>query len=47
MAVLDWISPDSAYALDGERVRLRPPRGADFAEWVELRRASRAFIAVL
>ena len=44
MAVLDWISPDSAFVLEGERVRLRPPRGADFLEWSELRRASRAFL---
>ena len=44
MAVLDWISPESAFALDGERVRLRPPRGSDFAEWAELRRVSRHFL---
>jgi ribosomal-protein-alanine N-acetyltransferase len=44
MAVLDWISPESAFAIDGERVRLRPPRMGDFAAWLELRRASRAFL---
>src|SRR5689334_10001510 len=45
MAVLDWITPDNgAFTLDGERVRLRPPRSADFAEWSELRRVSRAFL---
>jgi ribosomal-protein-alanine N-acetyltransferase len=44
MAVLDWISPESAFTLEGEGVRLRPPRAADFGEWSELRRASRAFL---
>ncbi|HTI66094.1 MAG TPA: GNAT family protein [Caulobacteraceae bacterium] len=44
MAVLDWISPESAFAVDGERVRLRPPRMGDFGTWLELRRASRAFL---
>jgi ribosomal-protein-alanine N-acetyltransferase len=44
MAVLDWISPDSAFAIDGERVRLRPPRMADFGAWLELRRGSRDFL---
>ena len=44
MAVLDWISPESAFAIEGEQVRLRPPRGGDFAEWAELRRVSRSFL---
>jgi ribosomal-protein-alanine N-acetyltransferase len=44
MAVLDWISPESAFTIDGERVRLRPPRMSDFGAWLELRRASRAFL---
>jgi ribosomal-protein-alanine N-acetyltransferase len=44
MAVLDWISPENAFAVDGEQVRLRPPRSGDYAEWAELRRVSRAFL---
>ena len=41
MAVLDWISPESAFVVDGEQVRLRPPRGSDYAEWADdLSRAS-------
>jgi len=44
MAVLDWITPDSGLALDGEGVRLRPPRMGDFPEWAELRQASRTFL---
>lgn len=44
MAVLDWISPESVLAVDGERVRLRPPRMGDFAAWHSLRDASRAFL---
>jgi ribosomal-protein-alanine N-acetyltransferase len=44
MAVLDWITPESAFALDGEHVRLRPPRMADYAEWSELRRSSKTFL---
>jgi ribosomal-protein-alanine N-acetyltransferase len=44
MAVLDWISSDSAYAVDGQRVRLRPPRMSDHTAWAELRRASRTFL---
>ena len=44
MAVLDWITPDSGLALDGEGVRLRPPRMGDFPEWAELRQSSREFL---
>ena len=44
MAVLDWIAPEPATHLEGEGVRLRPPRMADHAEWAELRRASRDFL---
>lgn len=44
MAVLDWISPDSALHLDGVAVRLRPPRMSDHREWAELRAQSRAFL---
>ncbi len=44
MAVLDWITPDNGLLLEGETVRLRPPRVGDFGEWAALRRASRAFL---
>ena len=44
MAVLDWIAPDAGLTLEGEGVRLRPPRMADFPAWAELRRESRAFL---
>jgi [ribosomal protein S5]-alanine N-acetyltransferase len=44
MAVLDWISADSGLLIDGARVRLRPPRMGDFAEWMALRQASRQFL---
>jgi len=44
MAVLDWISSDNVYAVDGQAVRLRPPRASDFGEWADLRRRSREFL---
>lgn len=44
MAVLDWIAPEPALQLEGDGVRLRPPRMSDYAEWAELRRASRSFL---
>lgn len=44
MALLDWMSPDSGLMLDGDKVRLRPPRMGDFQEWAELRRVSRNFL---
>lgn len=44
MALLDWIAPESGLRVDGETVRLRPPRASDFAEWRELRAQSRAFL---
>ncbi len=44
MAVLSWIGADDRSALDGEGVRLRAPRSADFQAWTELRRASREFL---
>lgn len=44
MAVLDWISPEPALTLEGERVWLRPPRMGDHREWAELRRSSRDFL---
>ena len=44
MALLDWMSPDHDLKLEGEGVRLRPHRSADFVEWAELRSGSRAFL---
>ncbi|NEX93545.1 GNAT family protein [Caulobacter sp. 17J65-9] len=44
MALLDWISSDAALVLEGEGVRLRPPRSNDYAEWSELRAVSRDFL---
>lgn len=44
MALLDWIAPESALRVEGEGVRLRPPRASDYGEWRELRAASREFL---
>lgn len=44
MALLDWIAPESGLRVEGEGVRLRPPRASDYAEWRELRAQSRAFL---
>ncbi len=44
MALLDWIAPESGLRVDGDGVRLRPPRAADYPEWRELRAVSRAFL---
>jgi [ribosomal protein S5]-alanine N-acetyltransferase len=44
MAVLDWINPDSGFTVEAERIRLRPPRMADFAAWSAVRQASQSFL---
>ena len=44
MALLDWMASDHDLRLEGEGVRLRPHRPADFAEWAILRARSRAFL---
>jgi ribosomal-protein-alanine N-acetyltransferase len=44
MALLDWIAPESGLRVEGEGVRLRPPRASDYAEWRDLRAASRGFL---
>ena len=44
MALLDWIAADHELRLEGDRVRLRPHRSADFVEWSSLREASRDFL---
>jgi len=44
MALLDWMAQDGDLRLEGEGVRLRPYRAADFPEWAGLREGSRAFL---
>ncbi len=44
MALLDWITPQSSLALDGEGVRLRSPRWRDYEAWSNLRARSRDFL---
>lgn len=44
MALLDWITPETSLSLQGERVRLRPPRWGDYPAWAQLREQSRAFL---
>ena len=44
MALLDWIAPESGLRIEGAGVYLRPPRAADYAEWRDLRAASRSFL---
>ncbi len=44
MALLDWIAPESGLRLEGEGVVLRPPRAGDYADWREVRAASRPFL---
>ncbi len=44
MALLDWIAPESGLRVEGEGIVLSPPRATDYAEWRELRAASRAFL---
>ncbi|MBS0295412.1 MAG: GNAT family N-acetyltransferase [Proteobacteria bacterium] len=44
MALLDWMAADAALVLEGEGVRLRPPRMGDFLQWSTLRERSRDFL---
>jgi ribosomal-protein-alanine N-acetyltransferase len=44
MALLDWITPESGLRVEGDGICLRPPRATDYAEWRELRAASRSFL---
>jgi ribosomal-protein-alanine N-acetyltransferase len=44
MALLDWMAADAALVLEGEGVRLRPPRMADYGQWSDLRDRSREFL---
>ena len=42
--LLDWIGADTGLTLQGEGVKLRPPRWSDYAEWSLLRARSRVFL---
>ena len=44
MALLDWISSDQGLLLEGDGVRLRPPRMTDFPAWSQLRAQSAEFL---
>jgi ribosomal-protein-alanine N-acetyltransferase len=44
MALLDWMNEATGPLIDGDGVRLRPPRGADHGEWAALRRESYAYL---
>ncbi len=44
MALLDWMAADAALVLEGEGVRLRPPRMSDYPQWSALREASHDFL---
>ena len=44
MSALEWLAPEGTWVVEGEGVRLRPPRRGDYQEWAELRSRSRAFL---
>lgn len=44
MALLDWMSSEAPLSLEGEGVRLRPPRSTDYPAWSALRERSRNFL---
>ena len=44
MAVLDWMSAESGFAVEAERIRLRSPRMGDYPVWSALRHDSRGFL---
>ena len=44
MALLDWISSDHGLLIEGDGVRLRPPRMSDFPAWSQLRAQSQPFL---
>lgn len=44
MALLDWIAPETGLRIEGDGVRLRPPRAMDYEAWRDLREASRDFL---
>jgi ribosomal-protein-alanine N-acetyltransferase len=44
MALLDWMSSETGFVIEGENVRLRTPRMADYAAWSALRAHSQHFL---
>jgi len=44
MALLDWIASESGLRVEGEGVRLRAPKLADYEAWRQLRTSSRDFL---
>ena len=44
MSALEWLAPEGTWTVEGEGVRLRPPRRNDYQEWAELRSRSRHFL---
>jgi ribosomal-protein-alanine N-acetyltransferase len=44
VSALEWLAPEGTWGVEGEGVRLRPPRRADYQEWAELRSRSRNFL---
>jgi ribosomal-protein-alanine N-acetyltransferase len=44
MALLDWMAADAALVIEGDGIRLRPPRMTDYLQWSALRDRSRDFL---
>lgn len=44
MALLDWMSSESGFVIDGDGVRLRTPRMSDYVAWSGLRAHSERFL---
>ena len=44
MALLDWMADATGLTVEGRGVRLRPPRASDYADWADLREASRDYL---
>lgn len=44
MAALEWLAPGGAWTVEGQGVRLRPPRRGDHEEWAALRNRSKTFL---
>ena len=44
MALLDWMADATGPTVEGRGVRLRPPRATDYADWAQLREASRDYL---
>lgn len=44
MALLDWMSDATGPVVEGDGVRLRPPRASDHLDWATLREESRDYL---